>query len=105
MAKRVERWEARDGTLFFCERDAVKHDASGVHECPKCNGLGRINGQPILEFRVDEEATAWMGQFASPVYDNVIVGHEQIPCDVCDGQGWTEVEKKPITKTKTIGWE
>ena len=105
MAKRVERWEARDGTLFVNERDAVKHDATGAYQCPKCKGLGRVNGEPITESRIDEVATGYGGQFAQPVYEKVVVGHKQIACDVCDGEGWTELEKKPITETKTIGWK
>lgn len=105
MAKKVVRWQADDGTLHETERAAKKHEAKGQHECPKCQGLGRINGEPIHRKVLDKEAPAFGGFFAEPVYKKVIAGYVQVACDVCQGQGWTESKKMPITETKVVGWE
>ena len=105
MANRVERWQAKDGSLHVSEYECKKHENAGLFECPKCKGIGRINGKPVYESRYDEEATAWGGQFASPVYKKVVVGYEQITCDLCNGHGWTKEEKKPVMESRVIGWE
>lgn len=105
MVRQVQRWEANDGTLHPSKLEAMRHDATGSYKCPKCHGYGHVNGEPITERQVDEIATGYGGQFAQPVYRDVIVGYEQIPCDVCDGKGWTEEEKQPVTETKVVGWK
>jgi len=105
MANRVTKWEANDGSLFDNEYNAIKHDAVGNNECPVCHGKGKLDGEPITKKVFDEEATAWGGQFASKVYKDVTVGHKQIVCSTCQGQGWTIDKLKPITETKIVGYE
>jgi DnaJ-class molecular chaperone len=105
MARKVERWEANDGSLHVSEYECKKHEADGKFECPKCKGVGRVNGEPITEARYDAEATAWGGQFASPVYRDVVTGYKQVACEVCHGNGWTAEEKKPVIESKVIGWK
>ena len=105
MAHQVSKWQASDGTLHNTECEAKRHDAAGQHKCPKCYGLGRVNGEPKYGTVYDADATAWGGQFAAPVYTKTVVGYVQDVCDVCNGEGWTVEEKQPITETKVIGWK
>lgn len=107
MPKKVERWEANDGTLFRSELGAIKHDAKGrPYKCPKCNGFARCDGPtPKVVRKYDEEATGWGGQFAPPVYRDHIVGYEQVSCDACNGYGWTAGPLEPVTETKIVGWK
>lgn len=55
--------------------------------CPKCKGTGI------------ERKLIYQGNwgYSDDVYEN-------IDCDVCDGHGYTTKEKKPVIKTKIIGF-
>ncbi len=99
--RKVERWEAYDGSLHLTEYEAKKHNTTFKHECPKCSGLGRVNGKPINKHVIDHEASGWAGWHSDTVTKEVTVGYEQDTCDVCGGEGWTQEKKKPITKTHT----
>ena len=84
---------ANDGSKFDCEFDCLQHEAKldgNTFLCPVCKGSRTEKGKPVIK--------------AMDAYTNRLVGYEQIPCKVCDGVGWTEKEKTPITKTKIVGW-
>jgi hypothetical protein len=44
------------------------------------------------------------GGYGDPEYLDIVVGHEQVPCTVCNGAGWTEREKQPIVEQSIVGW-
>lgn len=64
------------------------------HKCPKCDGKGgemiRYNGYPsgLPDSGFAEE---WK--------------HKFIPCDICEGHGYTKKLMKPIKKTEIIGYQ
>jgi len=105
MAHRVELWQAKDGSLHVSEYECKKHESAGLFECPKCNGIGRINGKKVIKSMFGKEVTAWGGQFASPVYKEIVIGYERIECNVCNGHGWTEEERTPVIESKVVGWK
>lgn len=101
----ITRYEARDGSMHDTEHECRKHEAAllgRAHECPKCHGTSKMRGEPITERQIDE-----YDQSGSmyPVYRTVTVGYKPVPCDVCQGHGWTAQEKKAITKTEIVGYE
>ncbi len=98
---------ADDNSEHPTELACREHDARLVgctFLCPACNGSGKQNGEPIYISLYDKEATARGGHFAGDVYKKTLVGHEQVPCVVCDGRGWTAMEQKAIIEEKIIGW-
>jgi len=99
---------ANDNSEHTTELACREHDAAlagCTFLCPKCDGCGKQDGEPIWKSVYDREATAWGGQFARDVYTKKIVGHKQVTCSVCDGRGWTAVEQTPITDERVIGWK
>jgi hypothetical protein len=108
MANKLIKWATWDVAIFDTEFDARQYEASldGLtHECPACKCSGRADGDPIKEEVLDEEAMAHQGFFARSVYKTIVKGHEQVPCEHCDGKGWTAEPLKPVTETKVVGWE
>ncbi len=98
---------AHDDTPFSTAFECKQHEAKlagKTYICPACEGKATEHGDDIVESREDEDATAWGGQFASPVYRDVVVGHKVVPCSVCDGYGWTDHQKIPVTKQVRTGW-
>lgn len=63
-----------------------------THKCPKCNGTGYI----VKEYNAYPSGLPDSGW----VYE---AGYDYKKCDLCDGMGWTETERKPITKV--VGYE
>lgn len=78
-----QKFETEDGKLFDTEYDAKLY--LGI--CDTCGGKGTVNGDPIVQHFVDEEATGWMGQYARPVYKQVVTGYKQVTCKDCGGKG------------------
>ena len=108
MAKKVMGWQANDGIMFNTEHKAMEHDAlleDLYHECPNCKCAGKIDGKPITEEVLDEEAMGYQGNFPRSVYKTVVTGHEKVKCEYCDGMGWTAEPLKPIIEGKVVGWE
>lgn len=106
MVKRVTKWQAEDDSLFDSESDAKKHDVGeDSHKCPVCNGLGHLRGKEILEKVMDHESMGYGGQFAAPVYIDVVKGYEKDICKPCKGAGWTKNKLKPIIREEIIGYE
>lgn len=104
----VTRYEARDGSMHDTEQECRRHEAAlagRTHECPKCKGTGKVAGAPIKKLERDYVSEGYLGQFASPQFMEVVVGHESVPCDVCGGVGWTAQPKRAITRTETVGYE
>ena len=62
------------------------------YKCPKCKGTGDMN------ICVDPGHLNIDERHKLPVF-------KSISCDLCDGWGYTKTEKKPITKTRVIGYE
>lgn len=96
------------GSEHSTEFECRKEDASlngFTFLCPACEGTGVQDGNPITESRLDRKATAWGGQFAHPVYSDVVVGYEKVECCICSGHGWTAKEKVAVTEEKVIGWQ
>lgn len=63
------------------------------HRCPKCHGKGytvtEYNGYP------SGLPDSWC------VYE---AAYDYQACDLCDGMGWTETERKPIVEEKIVGY-
>jgi len=93
--------------VFGSERDAMQHDSVGGYQCPKCQGIGRVEGSvERTVHELDVEATGYGGQFGERIYRDRVVGYELVECEVCSGRGWTSCKIEPIVETseKVVGW-
>ena len=103
----ITKYVANDGSEHSSAKEAIKRDASlrGLtHLCPKCKGGATMNGKAITKQERDHDAEGYAGFFSAPQYKTVTVGYEQVPCDVCRGEGYTATEVTPITRTEIIGY-
>ena len=64
------------------------------YRCPKCNGKGYL----VREYNGYPSGLPDSGSVYEPAFD-------YSKCDLCDGMGYTEKERKPKFETKIIGWE
>lgn len=106
--KKIIRYAASDGTEHATEHDCRQHEAAltgRMHECPSCNGGGTQNGGEIMGMVRNPDYGAFGGGYGDEEYRKGVVGHEQVPCDVCEGFGWTLRQKQPITESTVIGWK
>lgn len=104
----ITKFEARDGSMHDAEQSCRQHEASidgRTHACPKCKTLVFVWGEPITELQRDYESEGYLGQFAPPQYQSVVVGRKKETCDVCHGTGYTTRLMRPITKSEVIGYE
>lgn len=108
MPRQVTRWATDDGKEFASQLEARKHEAlleGRRHLCPKCGGSGTQPGESIYGMVQDVEATAFGGQFASPVFVRKVVGHKRESCVICDGWGYTVSKMVPKFDSVQSGWE
>ena len=109
---KVSAYQSADGQLFISRSECKRYESGNLpFVCPKCAGEGHETIGPIMGSRkyIDEAATRALaeeesfggGRSCTPVYRREIVGWLEKDCDVCNGAGWTAIERKPITETHT----
>ncbi|SAL01584.1 hypothetical protein AWB80_08159 [Caballeronia pedi] len=108
--KVITTFEARDGATFYTEHHCRKHEAalSGrPHECPKCKGTGTDESKPL--YRVIEHKGPMPNSVDGWGAHQCVVREKRhdgyMPCDVCQGHGYTAEPKRPITRTEVVGYE
>lgn len=107
--RKVTQYEAKDGRRFGIEWGCRKHEAAldGLtHECPKCGGHGDDRSKPLYFTVVhrgpEPNSVDGWGAHQCVVHERRF--DQWMPCDLCDGRGWTKTVKVPITRTEVIGY-
>jgi hypothetical protein len=106
----VTQYEAEDGIYFDTAYECRKHEArlhGMTHKCPKCGGHGDDRAKPLY-FNVihrgpEPNSVDGWGVHRCEVLERRIDGY--LPCEVCNGRGWTAAPKKAIVRTEVIGYE
>lgn len=73
------------GDIKFSELIAKKK-GNKIHKCPKCNGEG-VTQEKYNAYPHNLPDSGWVDDWK----------YRDIPCTICDGFGYTDKEKKPIT--------
>lgn len=63
-----------------------------IYKCPKCNGRGKVSIK-YNSYPDNMPDSGWVVKWA----------YKDIPCDLCDGEGYTEKKYKP--RMVQDGWE
>ncbi|AQG98327.1 hypothetical protein A9R05_05445 [Burkholderia sp. KK1] len=104
------QYEAEDGVCFDTAYECREHEArlNGLtHKCPKCCGYGEDRTKPLY-FNVvhrgpEPSSVDGWGAHRCEVHERKL--DRYMSCEICNGRGWTAVEKKPIVRTEVIGYE
>ena len=88
--KKATVWVDSKGNYYKNAADCAKSD--GWFKCPKCHGVGTV---PVKynEYPSGLPDSGWA--------EDIRTRHDK--CNICNGVGYTEVEKKAITKV--VGYE
>lgn len=106
--KKVNRYVSPDGIEHKSERECREYEEGRQgrhHECPACNCTGTQRGEKIMGDVLNPDYGAFGGGYGDNEYRTGVVGYEVIPCDVCEGHGWTVNRKEPITEAAVIGFQ
>lgn len=81
---------ANDGTEFNDKNSCIAHE--GKHICPNCNGRGKHT----VKYNAYPQGlpdSMWATDFK----------YKDVPCETCNGNGYTDKLLKPVTKI--VGYE
>lgn len=89
----IDKLISKYGNLTFQQlKDKLLKDTP--HKCPKCNGWGHTT----------EQYDAYPSGFPDSGWVQDI-RTRNVPCTVCDGNGYTKKLIKPVIETKIVGYE
>ena len=90
MVRRLIDMYGEDATLKQALDDILP---SNLYKCPKCNGNGYTT-EMYNAYPTNLPDSGWADDMRE----------RKITCDVCGGEGYTETEMVPITKTTIVGY-